>query len=308
MKIRPYLKIIPFSLIILSIFILKSFEGQFQHVQNMLILESNNLMSPYHMQVSEEIKINWRKLVKPSDNFSIFGVLEKSSTEEIIAFYATDYNKIILPLKSGNYFSSKDSNEAIVGIGVQTYMLGDGEYYDYNNVRYYVIGKFGLTDDSPLKNTILLNNSLLLDQPNIPLTFDGPNLDKITWLQGRSLGSKGVERWFNISFMSNWIKNLTWLVILCSSFLSMYYYLVVTKEHRNILLEIGIGAKDILKKGIRDITIVALFFDLIIACTIIGKKTFFEFVISSAVIYIILLIAYCILFWRQILKEITYYV
>lgn len=305
MKIRPYLKIIPFSLIILSIFLLKSFEGQFQHIQKMLILESNNLMSPYHIQVSEDIKINWRKLVKPRDNFSVFGLLERSSTEQVIAFYATDYKKIILPLKSGSCFSSKDSNEAIVGMGIPTYMLGDSEYYDYNNIRYYVIGKFGLTDDSPLKNTILLNNSSLLDQPDIPLTFDGPNLNKITWLQGKSLGNKGVERWFNISFVTNWIRNLTWLVILCSSFLSMYYYLVITQERRNILWEIGMGAKAIFKKGIRDITIVVLFFDLIIVCIFQRETPFFEFIMSSVVIYTILLGAYCILFWRQILKEIT---
>lgn len=83
MKIRRYLKMIPFLLVILSIFLLKRFEGQFQYIQNMLILESNNLMSPHNIQVSEEIKSKWRELVKPSDNFTIFGELKKARQSKL---------------------------------------------------------------------------------------------------------------------------------------------------------------------------------------------------------------------------------
>ncbi|MCO1604501.1 hypothetical protein [Desulfosporosinus nitroreducens] len=116
---------------------------------------------------------------KPGETFWVFGIIEKSSARQVMAFYATDYKQITFPLKSGKPFSARDSSEAIVGMGVQTYKLSDGEYLDYANVRYRVIGKFGIAEDSPLKNAVLLNNSALLKQLNVPLAFDGPHLDEI---------------------------------------------------------------------------------------------------------------------------------
>ncbi|MHB8076543.1 hypothetical protein [Desulfosporosinus fructosivorans] len=105
----------------------------------------------------------WRQSAKSGEMFWILGMIEKSSARQVMAFYATDYEKVIFPLKAGKHFSARDSGEAIVGMEVQTDKLSDGEYFDYDNVRYRVIGQFGIAEDSPLKNAVLLNNSALLE-------------------------------------------------------------------------------------------------------------------------------------------------
>jgi hypothetical protein len=297
---------IPWIIILICIFLLKSYESQFQRFQKLLVLESNNLLSPHYIQASEDMNAIWKQLAKPEETFWILGIIEKSFERQVMAFYATDYEQVTFPLKLGKPFSVRDSGEAIVGMGVQTYKLSDGEYFDYDNVRYCVIGKFGIAEDSPLKNAVLLNDSALLEQPHVPLVFDGPHLDEISWLKGHSLGNKGVERWFNVTFIANWIRYMTWLVILCASVLAMYYYLIVTKESRVICMEIGVGARAIFRKDLWHITVVTFLITPAIAWAVSGKMLFLEFVISSAVIYVVLTAVYGVMFWQQITKETTH--
>lgn len=304
MRNKLYLKMIPWILLLICIFLLKSYESQFQYVQKLLVLESNNLLSPHYLQTSEDINALWKQSAKPGEIFWILGIIEKSSNRQIMAFYASDYEQVVFPLKSGKAFSARDSGEAIVGMGVQTYKLSSGEYFDYDNVRYRVIGKLGIAKDSPLKNTVLLNTSALLEQ--VPLAFDGPHLDEISWLKGHSSGNKGVERWFNVTFIANWIRYMTWLVILCASVLAMHYYLVVTKESRVIRIEIGVGARAIFRKGLWHITVATFLIAPAVSWAAGGKMPFLEFVISSAVIYVVLLTAYGIMFWQQITEEATH--
>lgn len=308
MKIKPNLKILPLIIILLSIFLLKSFESQFQHSQKLLVLESNNLLSSHYIQASENMNTIWRQSATSEDKFWIFGMIEKNSAEQIIAFYATDYEKVIFPLKIGRKFTAKDSCEALVGMGIKTYMVNGEEFLDYDNVQYHVVGKLGIVEDSPLKNVILLNNSEMLEQPDIPLMFDGIDLDDINWLNGKNTGNKGVDRWFDVTFISNWISYMTWLVILCASVLAMYYYLVVTKESRNIRFEIGIGVMAIFRKSLWYITLVIFIVLSAIKFTIVGHKQFLVFTISNVVIYVVLIMSYSFLFWRQITKEIMSYV
>lgn len=306
MRIKTYRKMIPWILILICIFLLKSYESQFQHVQKLLVLESNNLLSPHYIQASEDMNAIWRQSAKSGETFWILGMIEKSSARQVMAFYATDYEKVTFPLKAGKPFSARDSGEAIVGKGVQTDKLSDGEYFDYDNVRYRVIGKFGIAEDSPLKNAVLLNDSALLEQPHVPLAFDGPHLDEISWLEGHSLGNKGVERWFNIALIANWIRYMAWLMILCASVLVMYYYLIVTKESRVICMEIGVGAKAIFRKDLWHITAVAFIIASAVAWAVSAEMPFLEFAMSSAVIYVVLLAAYGVMFWQHMTKETTH--
>lgn len=306
MRIKHYRKMIPWILILLCIFLLKSYESSFQHVQKLLVLESNNLLSPHYIQAREDMNTIWKQSAKSGETFWIFGMIENRSARQVIAFYANDYKQVTFPLKTGTRFSTMDSGEAIVGTSVQTYKLNDGEYLDYNNVRYHVIGIFGIAEDSPLKNTVLLNNSALLEQSDVPLVFDGPHIDQIAWLKGFSLGNKGIERWLNITFIVNWIRYMTWLVILCASVLAMHYYLVITKESRILLLEIGIGPRAIFRKGIWHIAAFAFIMVSVVTLAVKGETPFFEFVMSSAVIYGVLLAAYSVMFWQRIPKETTH--
>lgn len=308
MGIKHYRKMIPWIFILLCIFLLKSYESQFQYVQKLLALESNNLLSAHYIQVSEDMNDEWKQSSKPGEVFWIFGMIEKSSERQVMAFYATDYEKVIFPLKTGEMFSGPDSGEAIIGMGVQAQKIGDEEYFEYAGIRYLVIGKLGIAEESPLRNTILLNNSSLLEQPHVPLTFDGPHLEEISWLEGDSLGNKGVERWFNVTFIANWIWYMTWLVILCASVLAMYYYLIVTKESRAVYNEIGLGAKAIFRKDLLQISVVTFLIASVAACTVSSEMPFFEFVMSNAMIYVVLLATYGALFWQQAARETTHYV
>ena len=282
------------------IFLLKGFESQFQYVQKLLVLESNNLLSPHTIQAEKEMSSLWRKFASPKEVFWIFGSLKRDTEQEIIAFYATDYKQVTFPLKLGRAFSKKDSGEAIVGLEIQTYKRNNKEYFDYGNVRYPVIGKLGITEDSPLKNTVLLNNSALLNQPDIPLIFDGPHISELHWLKGHPLENKGVERWFDITFLSDWVRYMTWLVILCASVLAIHYYLVITKEDRETCMEIGVSKRTILRRDLCRIAVVSFFISAVVIWATMNHELFFEFVASSVIIYIIFSTAYLFLFWRNV--------
>lgn len=72
MGIKHYRKMIPWIFILLCIFLLKSYESQFQHVQKLLALESNNLLSPHYIQASEDMKCGMEAVSKTGGNILDF--------------------------------------------------------------------------------------------------------------------------------------------------------------------------------------------------------------------------------------------
>lgn len=82
MRIKPYCKMISWILILICIFLLKNYESQFQLVQKLLVLESNNLLSPHYIQASEDINAKWRQSAKSGETFWILGMIEKSSARQ----------------------------------------------------------------------------------------------------------------------------------------------------------------------------------------------------------------------------------
>ena len=115
---------------------LKAIESQFQYVQKMLILESNDLLSSHYLYANEDMNGIWRQSMKPEDTFWIFGILEKTSKRQVIAFYSSDYEEVTFPLKQGGAFSRQDSKEAIVEMEVETHKLNGIEYIDYDHIQY----------------------------------------------------------------------------------------------------------------------------------------------------------------------------
>lgn len=307
MRIKYYPKMMLWVFILLCIFLLKNYENQFQRVQKLLILESNNLFSPHSVQPTEDMNAAWGQLAKTEEQFWVFATIEESSQRKIVAFYATDYKQIVLPLQAGKLFTEPDSGEAIVGAGVPTQKLNGGEYFDYADTRYNVIAKLGMTKESPLKNTVLLNDSTLLEQTHIPFVFDAPHPKNLNWLKGYSLENKGIERWFNITFITSWIRYMTWLIILCASVLAMHYYLIIAEESRIIHAVVGADLKTIFIKELLYISTVTFLIILLNACTISSKMPFSKFIIPNMAIYAVLLISFSIMFWWQMLKGARYY-
>lgn len=258
-----YRKIFPFILIISCIFFLILCGEKFQFVQDMLILESNNLFSPNHVLADKSINSVWKSVQTTYDDFHVFGLLEKTSNQTVMAFYATNYSKLKPPIKSGIFFTIPDSKEVVVGENIKTSIRNGMEYFNYKNESYLVIGKLGISNNSPLKNYILINDSSLLEEPYIHLIFDGVNIGKITWLKSKPMENKGVVRWFNISFVSKWIKWVTWLVIAFASSLAAYSYGIATKETRLMRFQIGVRMKDIMKSDLLILTLTTLFMILV---------------------------------------------
>lgn len=253
-----YLKMVPFFLVMITILFLQLFQNQFQSIQEKLVLESNALLSSQHILAEETTYSYWESSQKLDDHFRIYGTLDDTTEQKIMAFYSTDYSSDQFPISEGLFFDKENSKQAIVGNNVQTTVNNGVEYFKYNNTNYQVIGKLGISDDSPLKNFIVINDSTLLSTPNIKLVFDGPDINKISWLKGKPMENKGVERWFNINFLSKWIKWTTIIVITFSSILASYFYTIVTKEARCAKFQIGISIKNILKADILLLTIIVL--------------------------------------------------
>jgi len=301
-----YLKMVPFLLVMAAIFFLQLFENQFQSVQEMLVLESNVLLSSQHVLADESTYSSWKSSQTPEDHFRIFSTLEDIPKQTIVAFYSTDYSTDQLPISEGMFFSGANSKEAIIGSNVSTAIINGVEYFNYNNTNYPVIGKLGISTDSPLKNLILINDSAFLSSPNFPLIFDGPNIDKIAWLKSKPMENKGVERWFNISFLSKWIEWTTIIVIALSSILAAYFYTLATKETRCAKFQTGISIKNILKVDFLILTTIAL---------LMGMSTFFiiklsilrllmdKVFISYLILYIGLIVTHSLLSVYQITKE-----
>lgn len=301
-----YLKMVPFFLVIITILFLQLFESQFQSIQEKLVLESNALLSSQHVLAEETTYSSWKSSQKPDDHFRIFGTLEDTPTQKIMAFYSTDYSSDQFPIGEGSFFKKENSKQAIVGSNVQTTIINGVEYFKYNNTNYQVIGKLGISDDSPLKNFIVINDSTLLSTSNIKLVFDGPEINKISWLKSKPMENKGVERWFNISFLSKWIKWTTIIVITFSSILASYFYTIVTKEVRCTKFQTGISIKNILKVDILILTVIVLLMGMATIFIIklyILRLPILNILITYLILYIGLIVPHIMQSIHQITKE-----
>lgn len=302
-----YKKLIPFVLIFLCMILLICFENQFQSMQNSLILESNNLFSPHHILADEAINSVWKKSKISSDEFNLFGLIEKNSANTIMAFYTTNYSNFKPPIISDNCFSTTDSNEAIVGKNIKVTLENGEEYFTYGSTKYKVISRFGITENSPLKNLVLINDSSFLEQPNIPLVFDGKEISKIKWLNGELMENKGVQRWFNIRFISKWIKFTTYIVVILGVVLNSYFFVNATKDVFKLKIEIGIAIRAIIKSDLITLTFITAL-TVIIARFIVYILSIdfwsFENIISYIISYISIVLVYALLVINKVIREV----
>lgn len=303
-----YKKMIPFVIILFCIFSLMGYQKKFQRKQELLVLESNALLSSQHIFADKTINSTWKQQQKSNDHFNLFAILEQSSDHTIMAFYSTRYETLALPLRHGVAFSTHNSKEVIVGDDIQTTTKGTFEYFTFNRVDYRVIGTFGISKNSPLKKHVLINDDTLIEQATNQLIFDGKDLNTIQWLEGNSMENKGVERWFNIEFFLTLIAFTTWIIIICATFLAAYTMLIARTEIRSIQFQIGLGIKQILKQDILSMSY--LYCGLIVLSSLLTTRdtsiSASEIITSYSLIYIVLVASYSRLFLSQFFKENTY--
>lgn len=285
-----------------------SYEKKFRNRQELLVLESNSLLSSQHILASDATNLVWKDLQNLNNHFNLFAMIERSSKHTVMAFYTTDYKTLKLPLREGSIFSNENSKEVIVGDDILTTNRNGIDYYNYNSIDYRVIGTFGVSKNSPLKKYILINDSDLIHQTAAPLIFDGKHIDKIQWLEGTVMENKGIERWFNIEFILTLVSITIWIVIICATILAAYSLLIAREEIRVIQFQIGIKVEQILKQDI--ILINYLILTLIVSSWLLITKNInvsaTEIILSYLVIYIVLIGAYTKLFFSQIFKETMY--
>lgn len=291
-----YIKMIPFTLVLICIFSLINTENTFEKKQNLLVLESNEFLSNQHIVLDKDIEIDPTILESSDNDYRIYGTLERTPKLVVIAFFATNYKNINMPLKSGSFFSDSRAKEALVGESVKTYTRNGCEYYQYKDKTYYVIGKLGLSSDSPLKRHVLINDKNLLEKSVEPLIFDGANLKALEAFNGFHAINKGVERWFNISFILKWISITTWIVSIFAASLASYFYFLITKELSNTKHQIGLSLNKILVENIVILTGITSFISILLRYLLIPKDTFLEveYFISMFIIYATLIIVFVV--------------
>lgn len=273
-----------------------------------MVLESNSLLSSQHILADKTMSSTWKKQQSADDQFNIFAMLEQSNTRTVMAFYSTNYKTLTLPLRKGILFNTQNSNEAIVGDEILTTVKEGVEYFRFNDTDYEVIATFGVSENSPLKKHVLINDDTLIELSSTQLVFDGKNIETMQWLKGSLMENKGVERWFNIDFLLILIATTTWIVIVCSTILAAYSLLIAREEIRLIQFQIGLGVERILKKDLLlisgiYISLTALSYLFFSVTQGISTR---EIILSYLVIYLILVGAYARLFINQLYEEKSY--
>ncbi|QOR34675.1 hypothetical protein IMX26_14550 [Clostridium sp. 'deep sea'] len=304
-----YKKLISFILTVTFILLLMCYENQFQNVHNALILESNDLFSPHHLLADNSVALEWNNLQNKQDNFRVFGLIEKSVRYTVMSIYSTDYTEFKPPLHSGISFSRPNSQEAVVGRDVQTITIDNKEYFYYHDKKYRVIGKIGISEDSPLKKHVLINDTALLNKPSIPLVFDGNNIKNITWLKGQSFETKGVERWFNLTFISKLINWTVLIVIIGASALAAYFFEIATCEANLLRYQTGVNLKNILLRGLimlTTTTLISIIILFLLAYYSIFSLTILKVICNCLLSYCTMVVTYFKLSTKRVTKETAY--
>jgi hypothetical protein len=286
-------------IMLLCIMLLVAVTQNYLLKQKLLILESNNLLSSNHIQANNYINSRWKDKINKNDNIWVMGTIEIIDDIKVVGFFASKFDDIILPINRGRIFSENDELESIVGDDVPTYNVGNTEIFKYNNKEYKVIGKMGLIKDSPLKKTALINDSVLLEARETILFFDGPDVDKASWLEGEC-NNIGIERWLNLTYFSINIKNIVILMIFCSSVLWSYNLNITLKKTRELYIQTGIRLIHILKKELAYLTFIFCT-DIIIVYFLVNINNVLEDVTKRYIsLYISLIVLYSILFFNQV--------
>lgn len=271
MNLKNKSKIILNIFILFCILLLPTITKQYEQKQQLLILESNSLLSSNHIKVNSNINSIWKNKINKEKNIWILGTIENKNNINVMSIYATDFKKIIFPINKGKMFSKNDSKEAIVGSEVDTYVVDKREVFDFNGTKYNVIGKLGASKNSPLQMTALINDSKLLELKEIELSFDGSDINSLSWLKKIESKDKGVERWFDINAISNYIMITVWIILICSIILWIYHFNINSKIMRTILIQIGINRYKILIREIRYLSFI-FFMNVIIILGIINTE------------------------------------
>jgi len=224
------------NLLILCTYLLLIFVSEYQKQQDKLFFESNDLYSTDHLFVKEPFQTIVKDKFNTSTDLSVFISLESKNNDEVRGYFSKNYSDAHFPIKKGSFFSTSNSKEALIGKDVATVSENDCTYYEYNNVKYKVIGYLGITNPSFLDDSVLINDSSLFNMPTTYLTIDGKKINTIyqdRFGKNNSYqNNMGLDRKVNSDYFSPLIYSLTlFIAIMCTILIAYLIFTDLKKEN-----------------------------------------------------------------------------
>ena len=237
----------------------------YRNIQEMLILESNHLLTG-----NEVVLINDERLTEYESlngiNYRMFITLQEVDSSRIYAFYAVSPSRWSPPMSEGSFFSQNNTQEAVVGRGVEIEETAYGYVYNFNGQTYQVIGVLGLTTPSPLDEVVLLNTSSYIEKPGLVVTLDYDRggvldiyLDHIGARQAR-----GVSTLLEVDFFTPLIVMYSWIIMILMVMVIGYLSFLKFEAENAVRYLVGENVLKIFGRNIFDLLVKWLFLKLVL--------------------------------------------
>jgi len=248
-KVRDYKIEILMSLLMFFVLII----AYYAHVQNMLVLESNRLLTENAVRVRIDDGGSPQLESLEGTNYRIFVILHENieTNSRIYAFHTSMPGSWRPPMSEGTFFEENDTREAVVGRHVILEETANGYIYIFNEQAYEVIGFLGLTTPSLLDETVILNTSYYKLHAS-ELVVDSDNSGALTNVfEGESNHQvRGVLRLLEVDFFTPLILRYSQLISILTIVVIGYLYFLKTKEENMTRHLIGEGRISIFNRNI----------------------------------------------------------
>ncbi|MCL1990029.1 MAG: hypothetical protein FWG67_03980 [Defluviitaleaceae bacterium] len=197
---KKYHKLFIYGLLLLGLLIFHQVFSTFLFNQELILIESNRMLSPSHIRINEENELIKERL----EGVNFWQLREITYGHLRIYVINSDHpSEVVLPLNSGVGFNSVYHLEAVIGRDVKTKTIDGHEWVYFNGNFYKVTGVLGMLENSPLNNTMVLNDPLLFDELAHEVTIidsrDASVLDRLRSDYQLDQFNIGLERMFQIS-------------------------------------------------------------------------------------------------------------
>jgi hypothetical protein len=298
-------KMVPFFLVLLIVYLLHFFSVKTQLYQDLLILESNGLFTTNHIIANKQLIELWENERTDLSDIYAYCIVEKNVDKTVMAIYANDFHNIYLPINHGRMIDDYGYNQAIVGTNINTFYQDGFEYYEYDNEQYKVVGKLGISTNSPLENYIIINNLSYFANNDNEIIFCGDGVNKLNLASAKVNINRGIDRWLNIATYSSFIAYTSYLIMIISVGLSGLFFVINTKEERYLKYQFGVSKLKIIFHDIKMLTYVSLLLSFL--SFLASQQGFYKLDVTVmtknyVIAYVILIISYAIFVRKQNLE------
>lgn len=250
-RVRDYKIEVLMSLLMVFVVII----AYYTHVQSMLILESNRLLTANAINIRIDDESIPQLEALNGINYRIFGVLHETvdTNSRIYAFYTSIPGSWSPPMSEGTFFKENDTQEAVVGRHVTLEETANGYFYIFNGQAYEVIGFLGLTTPSLLDETVLINTSfysLYANSVEWIADSDSSGVLAHVFEEASNNQIRGVLRLLEVDFFTPFIIRYSQMINLLTIVVIGYLYFLKTKSENMIRYLVGENQIKIFKRNI----------------------------------------------------------